>query len=147
MTGRGYILRVAEEGVVFLANLDGATTELYRDHVLATSMPKNPIPLIVPPNSVRSRGSWASKPTYLGNQDVVTLSNAHGDLGAIAVNGTRANSENLGNVLLLDAALREEDPGGSLGLGLDALDQDTVEKGSEALDVTEDRLYSKAVLC
>lgn len=78
---------------------------------------------------------------------MVTLSNAHGDLGAIAVNGTRANSENLGNVLLLDAALREEDPGGSLGLGLDALDQDTVEKGSEALDVTEDRLYSKAVLC
>ena len=78
---------------------------------------------------------------------MVTLSNAHGDLGAIAVNGTRANSENLGNVLLLDAALREEDPGGSLGLGLDALDQDTVEKGSEALDVTENRLYSKAVLC
>lgn len=78
---------------------------------------------------------------------MVTLSNAHGDLGAIAVNGTRANSENLGNVLLLDAALREEDTGGSLGLGLDALDQDTVEKGSEALDVTEDRLYSKAVLC
>ena len=78
---------------------------------------------------------------------MVTLSNAHGDLGAIAVNGTRANCENLGNVLLLDAALREEDPGGSLGLGLDALDQDTVEKGSEALDVTEDRLYSKAVLC
>lgn len=78
---------------------------------------------------------------------MVTLSNAHGDLGAIAVNGTRANSENLGNVLLLDAALREEYSGGSLGLGLDALDQDTVEKGSEALDVTEDRLYSKAVLC
>ena len=78
---------------------------------------------------------------------MVTLSNAHGDLGAIAVNGTRANSENLGNVLLLDAALREEDTRGGLGLGLDALDQDTVEKGSEALDVTEDRLYSKAVLC
>ena len=78
---------------------------------------------------------------------MVTLSNAHGDLGAIAVNGTRANSENLGNVLLLDAALREEDTRGGLGLGLDALDQDTVEKGSEALDVTENRLYSKAVLC
>lgn len=78
---------------------------------------------------------------------MVTLSNAHGDLGAIAVNGTRANSQNLGDVLLLDAALREEDTRGGLGLGLDALDQDTVEKGSEALDVTEDRLYSKAVLC
>ena len=40
MSDRGYILRVAEEGVVFLANLDGATTELYRNHVLATSIPK-----------------------------------------------------------------------------------------------------------
>ena len=78
---------------------------------------------------------------------MVTSTNAHGDLVAIPVLSTGADSENLGNVLLLDAALREEDPGGSLGLGLDALDQDTVEKGSEALDVTEDRLYSKAVLC
>ena len=78
---------------------------------------------------------------------MVTLSNAHGDLGAIAVNGTRAISQNLGDVLLLDAALREEDTRGGLGLGLDALDQDTVEKGSEALDVTEDRLYSKPGLC
>lgn len=77
---------------------------------------------------------------------MVTLSDAHGDLGAITVNGTRANSENLGNVLLLDTALREEDTRGGLGLGLDALDQDTVEKGSEALDVTKDRLYSKPVL-
>lgn len=72
---------------------------------------------------------------------MVTLSNAHGDLGAIAVNGTRANSENLSNVLLLDAALREEDTGGGLGLGLDALDQNPIEEGSEALDVTEDRLW------
>lgn len=77
---------------------------------------------------------------------MVTLSDAHGDLGAITVNGTRANSENLGNVLLLDAALREEDTRGGLGLGLDALDQDTVEKGSEALDVTEDRLYAEPVI-
>lgn len=77
---------------------------------------------------------------------MVTLSNAHGDLRAIAVNDTRANSENLGNVLLLDAALREEDTRGGLGLGLDALDQDTVEKGSEALDVTKDRLYAEPVI-
>ena len=74
---------------------------------------------------------------------MVTLSNAHGDLGAIAVNGTRANSENLGNVLLLDAALREEDTGGGLGLGLDALDQDTVQEGSQVLDVAEDRLLKR----
>lgn len=77
---------------------------------------------------------------------MVTLSDAHGDLGAITVNGTRANSENLGNVLLLDAALREEDARGGLGLGLDTLDQDAVEEGGEVLDVTEDRLFKKESL-
>lgn len=74
---------------------------------------------------------------------MVTRSDANGDLVAIDVNGTGANSENLGNVLLLDAALGEEDTRGSLGLGLDALDQDTVEERGKVLDVTEDRLYSK----
>ena len=74
---------------------------------------------------------------------MVTLSNAHGDLGAIAVNGTRANSENLGNVLLLDAALGEEDARGSLGLGLDTLDQHPVEKRNEVLNATEDGLKGR----
>lgn len=74
---------------------------------------------------------------------MVTRSDANGDLVAIDVNGTGANSENLGNVLLLDAALGEEDTRGSLGLGLDALDQDTVEERDKALNVTEDRLYSR----
>ena len=85
--------------------------------------------------------------TYLGDQDLVAGSDTHGKALAILAEETGANGKNLGLVLLLDAALREEDTGGGLGLGLDALDQDTVEKGSEALDVTEDRLYSKAVLC
>lgn len=41
MSGRGYILRVAEESVVFLANLEGGTTELYRNHVLVTNVSKD----------------------------------------------------------------------------------------------------------
>lgn len=78
--------------------------------------------------------------TYHGDQDLVTGGNTHGHALAITVEGTGADGENLGLVLLLDAALREEDTGGSLGLGLDALDQDAVHEGSKALDVTEDRL-------
>lgn len=78
---------------------------------------------------------------------MVTSTNAHGDLVAIAVLETGANSENLGNVLLLDAALGKEDTGGSLGLGLDALDQDPVEKGNEVLDATEDRLKCRKRMC
>jgi hypothetical protein len=78
--------------------------------------------------------------TYLGDQNLVTGSDAHGKALAILVEGTGADGEDLGLVLLLDTALREEDTGGSLGLGLDALDQDAVQEGGERLDVTEDRL-------
>lgn len=74
---------------------------------------------------------------------MVTDSNAAGNILAIPVKQTRANSENLGDVLLLDAALREKDTRGGLGLGLDTLDQDAVEEGDEALDVTEDRLFKQ----
>lgn len=71
---------------------------------------------------------------------MVTGSNAHGKARAVLVDGTGTNGEDLGLVLLLDAALRKEDTGGGLGLGLDALDQDAVEEGSKALDVAEERL-------
>lgn len=71
---------------------------------------------------------------------MVTSTNAHGDLVAIPVVSTGADSENLGNVLLLDAALGEEDSRGGLGLGLNTLDQHTVEQGGKVLDVAEDRL-------
>lgn len=74
---------------------------------------------------------------------MVTRSNADGDLLAIDVKGTGADSKDLGNILLLDAALREEDTRGGLGLRLDALDQDTVEERGKGLDVTEDRLCSR----
>lgn len=76
---------------------------------------------------------------------MVTSTNAHGDFVAIQVVSAGANSENMGNVLLLDAALGEEDARGSLGLGLDALDQHPVEKGNKALDATEDRLNSRKI--
>jgi hypothetical protein len=79
--------------------------------------------------------------TKLRNENLVTSGNAHGNSLAVTVNGTGANGKDLGLVLLLDAALGEEDTGGSLWLGLDALDEDTVQEGSEALDVAEDRHF------
>lgn len=71
---------------------------------------------------------------------MVTNGNTHGQTLTISLEGTGANGKDLGLVLLLDAALGQEDTGGSLGLGLDALDQDAVQEGSEVLDVTEERL-------
>jgi hypothetical protein len=78
--------------------------------------------------------------TELGNEDLVTGSDTHGETLAVLVEETGANSEDLGLVLLLDGGLGEEDAGGGLGLGLDALDQDAVQEGGEGLDVAEDRL-------
>jgi hypothetical protein len=80
------------------------------------------------------------KSTYLRNQNLVARRHTHGNPLAILVNGTGADGEDLGFILLLDAALGEEDAGGGLSLGLDALDQDAVEEGREALDVAEDGL-------
>lgn len=81
--------------------------------------------------------------TYLRNQNLVTGVDTHGKALAIPVKGTGANGENLSLVLLLDAALGEEDAGGGLGLRLDALDQNAVQEGGEALDVAEDRLLGQ----
>jgi hypothetical protein len=89
----------------------------------------------------KSAEYWSA--TYLRNQNFVAGADTHGEALAILVKGTGANGEDLGLVLLLDAALREEDAGGGLGLGLDSLDQDAVQEGSEALDVAEDRLLKQ----
>lgn len=78
--------------------------------------------------------------TYLGDQDLVATGDTHRQALAITAQETGTNSEDLGLVLLLHTALREEDTGGGLGLRLDALDKDTVQEGSKALDVAEDRL-------
>lgn len=92
------------------------------------------------------RHGRAGGATYLRNENLVTGGDAHGETLAVLVEGTGANGENLGLVLLLDTALREEDAGGGLGLGLDALDQDAVEEGSKALDVAEDRLLRRRLV-
>jgi hypothetical protein len=72
--------------------------------------------------------------TKLRNQDLVAGLDGRSNALAIAVVGTGANSENFGFVELLDGGLGEEDAAGGFGLGLDALDEDAVEEGSEGLD-------------
>lgn len=72
--------------------------------------------------------------TYLGDEDAVASVDAHGEALAVLVEGTGANSEDLGLVEVLNGGLGKEDAGGSLGLGLDALDEDAVKKGDESLD-------------
>ena len=76
-------------------------------------------------------------PTHLRNQNLVTRLHAHGHAVSLLIKETRADSKDLGCILVLDGALGEEDAGGGLGLGLDSLDQDTVQERHEALDVTE----------
>ena len=76
----------------------------------------------------------------LGDEDPVTGDDAHGDALAVAVEGARTDGENLGLVEVLDGGLGEEDARGSLGLGLDALDEHAVEEGDEGADGAEGRL-------
>jgi hypothetical protein len=70
--------------------------------------------------------------TKLRNQNLVAGLDGRSNALAIAVVGTGANSENLSFVELLDGGLGEE--AGGFSLGLDALDEDAVEEGSEGLD-------------
>lgn len=72
--------------------------------------------------------------TKLRNQNLVARLDRRSNALSIAVKGTGANSQNLGLVQLLDGGLGEEDTAGSLGLGLDALDEDAVEERCEGLD-------------
>lgn len=71
---------------------------------------------------------------YLRNEDTIADSDAHGQAVALLVEETGADGQDLGLVQLLDAGLGQEDAAGGLGLGLDALDQDAVQKRGEGTD-------------
>lgn len=59
---------------------------------------------------------------------------------SLGVGDTGANSDNISLVELLGVLLRNVDTGSGLGLGLEALDQDTVEKRNKRLDRLDGRL-------
>jgi len=71
---------------------------------------------------------------HLGNQDLVAGLHAGRYPLALLVECSGANGKYLGFVQLLDGRVGEENAGCSLGLGLEALDEDAVEEGSEGLD-------------
>jgi hypothetical protein len=76
----------------------------------------------------------------LGNQNLVAGLDAERYPLAILVVKTGTDGEDLALVELLDGAIRKEDASGGLGLGLHALDEDTVEERCEGLDVLEEGL-------
>ena len=77
--------------------------------------------------------------TELRNQDLVTGSNTGSDPLALLVQGAGADGEHLGLIKFLDSTVRKEDSGCGLGLGLDALDEDAVEKRGDAADGLDGR--------
>lgn len=139
--------------VLLVTNLDGATTELSRGKYVSVKLlawaaklgPGNDIRNARCDTRVASENKGDA--TYLRNKNLVTSADTHGDAVAILGQEARANSEDLGLVLLLDTALGQEDARGGLGLGLDALDQDAVQERSKALDVAEDRLLRPESVC
>lgn len=78
-----------------------------------------------------------SSSTYLRNEDLVALLNTHSYPLALAIQSTGTDGQDLGLVQLLDGGLGQEDAAGGLGLGLDALDEDTVEERGEGADGLE----------
>jgi hypothetical protein len=72
--------------------------------------------------------------THLRNQNPVANLNAGLDNLALTVKSTRSNSKNLGLRKLLNGVLRKIDARGSLSLGLDALDENAVEKRLKSLN-------------
>jgi len=106
---------VPEEGELLLTNLDRAATVLFQISICPFEIGTYTLP-------------------YLWNQDLVASLYAHCYSLALLVDTTRSDSQNLGLVQLLDGALWEKDTASGLGLSLDSLDQDTVEKRGEGLD-------------
>lgn len=94
------------------------------------------------PSSLPSSLCLSSHPTtYLRNQNLIASLHARSNALAILIEGTGANSQNLGLVGVLDGRLGEEDATSGLGLGLYALDEDAVQEGGDGADGLEERLF------
>jgi hypothetical protein len=120
------LLAVTEQLVLLLTSLHRRTAILQNQSV--QSIPNAP---------PECRATTTNGQTYLGDQHTVTLLDAHGQPVALLVERTGSDGEDLGLVELLNAGLGEEDAAGGLGLGLDALDEDAVQKRSEGADGTD----------
>lgn len=75
----------------------------------------------------------------LRDQDLVAHSHARCDSLSIAVEGAGTHGNDFGFVELFDCGFGEEDAGCGFGFGLDALDEDAVEEGSNGADGSDGR--------
>lgn len=78
--------------------------------------------------------------TKLGDQNGVALSTVGLDLDAVVVGETRANSQDLGLIQLLNVLLGNVNAGGGLRSGLEALDKHAVKERNDRLGGLEERL-------
>lgn len=90
-------------------------------------------------SSIRSPGKRPLLLAHLGNQHAVARRHTHGRPLAVLVQAARPDSQHLGFVELLDARLGQEDAAGRLGVGFDALYQDSIQKRNEGLDGSDRR--------
>lgn len=111
------LLAVAEEVELILANLDRRAAVL-RSWLLERKLSRVDVP-----------GA-----TYLGDQDAVAVGNTHRHTLSILIQGSGADSQNLGLVEVFHARFGEKDATGGLGLCLDSLDQNTVQERDKRLD-------------
>jgi hypothetical protein len=95
---------------------------------------------VIPEQRVLLLSNLDGAAAELRNQNLVAGLDAQRNALAILVVKTGADGEDLALVELLDGAIGKEDASGGLGLGLHALDEDTVEERCEGLDVLEDGL-------
>lgn len=139
------ILVIAEKGVLFLADFDGAAAEL--STLLARCSSCSPTCLF--DGATRCASPLIKHPgrisTYLRNQNLVTWLHTRRDPLSLLIQRTRANSQYLRLVQFLDGALGEKDAGSGLSLGLHALDEDAVQKGSDGADGLDGRLVELAL--
>ena len=74
------------------------------------------------------------RPAILRNQNLVAWLHAGCNALSVLVNGAGADGDDFCFVELLDGGLGEEDASCGFGFGLDALNEDAVEKGGDAAD-------------
>lgn len=108
---------VPEEMVFVLADLDGTSTVLHHGC-----------------QQTDTHSLLNSVATHLRDQNAVAGLHRDPHPLAIFIESARAHGEYLGLRQLLDSGFGEEDSGGGLGLGLDALDEDAVEERCKGLD-------------
>jgi len=119
---------VSEQRVLLFSDLHRATTILQNRQQLS---------LPTPDKLLRINQCVSYWRAYLRYQDLVASCDAHAYPLAFFVEAAGSDSKDLGLIELLDTALGQKDTGCRLGIGLDALNQDAIEKRREGANRLE----------